>query len=100
MPHSSLRVLLLAFAFSCGRPDDACDDTFFADADGDGHGDPESASTACSAPAGSVASSDDWDDADALIHPGADELCNSVDDDCDAGVDEAAIDGSTWYADL
>ena len=36
---------------------------------------------------------------DATRHPGADELCNALDDDCDGAVDEDATDASTWYAD-
>lgn len=45
----------------------------------------------------------DCNDRDASIHPGADEVCNGVDDDCDDDVDgrvnENAVDASTWYAD-
>jgi hypothetical protein len=29
----------------------------------------------------------------------SDEICNSVDDDCDGEVDEEAVDASTWYTD-
>jgi len=53
------------------------------DADGDGY-----------------AAGDDCDDGDAGIHPGADETCNGLDDDCDGEIDEEAIDASTWYADV
>ncbi len=43
----------------------------------------------------------DCDDGDAAIHPGADERCDGVDNDCDGTVDEHdAIDASTWYADV
>jgi len=44
-------------------------------------------------------SGDDCDDGDADIHPGADETCNGLDDDCDGEIDEEAIDAPTWYAD-
>ena len=40
----------------------------------------------------------DCDDADAEVNPGAEELCNGVDDDCDGDVDEGVT--SEWYADL
>ena len=41
----------------------------------------------------------DCDDADPTVYWGADEVCNSVDDDCDLSVDESAIDATTWYED-
>ncbi len=46
-----------------------------------------------------VESSDDCDDADALQFPGADEVCNGQDDDCDGVIDEEAVDFATFYAD-
>ncbi len=49
------------------------------DADGDGYG-----TTACA-----FAPGDDCNDNDATVHPGAEEVCNGVDDDCD-GADEMA----------
>ena len=84
----------------CDGLDNDCDDlvdngapmsTFFADLDGDGHGDPLDAVEACSAPEGRVATSDDCDDTDAEIHPGADELCDGFDNDCDSSVDEEVM---------
>jgi hypothetical protein len=42
---------------------------------------------------------DDCDDANADVHPGADEHCDGVDEDCDEDVDEAAVDGTVWYVD-
>jgi hypothetical protein len=57
--------------------------TFYADADGDGAGDPGAPVVACTAPPGTVADATDCDDADASVHPGAEEVCgNGVDDDC------------------
>ncbi len=41
----------------------------------------------------------DCNDNDASIHPGADELCNEVDDDCDDEIDEDAVDMEVWYDD-
>ena len=61
--------------------------TWYADADGDGYGDPDSATLACAASPGQVAEGTDCDDGDPAIHPGAEEVANGVDDDCDGMVD-------------
>ncbi len=74
--------------------------TWYADADGDGYGDPLSMDYACTASSGYLSDDSDCDDANAAIHPGADEYCDGVDNDCDGVTDEAdALDASTWYAD-
>ncbi|MBT9559216.1 MAG: hypothetical protein IV100_24495, partial [Myxococcales bacterium] len=81
----------------CNDIDDDCDGitdedltlpVFYVDLDQDGYGDPASAVTACAAPMGTVSSGNDCDDGDAAIKPGAAELCNATDDDCDGGTDE------------
>jgi hypothetical protein len=71
----------------------------WADADGDGFGDPSSPLQSCEA-APLVDNDLDCDDASAEIHPDADELCDELDNDCDGETDEdSAIDAGTWYAD-
>ncbi len=73
--------------------------TWYADADGDSYGNPSSTATSCSAPSGFVASATDCDDTDAAIHPGATEVCDGVDNDCDAFIDDAdpGVSGGTTY---
>ena len=90
----------------CNNIDDDCDDavdegvleTFYNDNDGDGWGNPLLSVEACTAPEGSVSDGTDCDDTDPEIFPGAVDVCNNIDDDCDDEIDE---DGSeTIYADL
>ena len=74
--------------------------TWYADADGDGYGDPAVSAQACAAPADHVSNTDDCDDTEALAYTGADEVCDEVDNDCDGTVDnDNALDAATWYAD-
>ncbi|MBM4391011.1 MAG: putative metal-binding motif-containing protein [Deltaproteobacteria bacterium] len=81
--------------------DDASDAlTWYADADGDGHGDDTSTTEACSAPSGYLADNTDCDDTNADVSPAEVDLCNGIDDDCDGTADEDdASDALTWYAD-
>jgi hypothetical protein len=73
---------------------------WYADADADGYGDPGSTIEACDAPSGYLADATDCDDSDAAVFPGAEEICNGIDDDCDDAIDEdGAGQASTWYAD-
>ena len=46
-----------------------------------------------------VGAAEDCDDSDAAVYPGADELCDGVDNDCDGRVDVDAVDAATWYLD-
>ncbi len=81
--------------------DDAADaGTWYADVDGDGYGDAGTSTVSCSAPAGFVSDATDCDDGDAAANPGATEVCDGADNDCDGTVDEDdAADALTWYAD-
>jgi len=56
--------------------------TWYRDVDGDGFGNLVDTAAACIAPAGYIADSTDCDDLDNQIYPGATELCNNQDDDC------------------
>lgn len=92
----------------CDGADDDCngavdDDpidpaTWYADDDADGFGG-DTSTDACDAPFGAVSTSDDCDDANAAVFPGAAEVCNAIDDDCDGTADDGAVDRATWYID-
>ena len=90
----------------CDGIDNDCDDeidegvtgTYYYDGDGDGFGDASTALEACEALPDYVPTSDDCDDGDADIYPGAEELCDGLDNDCDDIVDNGLSSG-TWYAD-
>ena len=62
------------------------------DDDGDGYGDATDAGALyCALPSGVVADGTDCDDGDAAIHPGATEICDGADNDCDASTSEAGM---------
>ncbi|MBX7077796.1 MAG: hypothetical protein K1X88_01335 [Nannocystaceae bacterium] len=80
---------------------------YFLDFDGDGYGRDDAPRLGCAntPPPSHAAAGGDCDDTRDTVHPGADELCNQRDDDCDADVDEDAIpitlypdgDGDGYY---
>ncbi|MFN0275407.1 MAG: MopE-related protein [Chitinophagales bacterium] len=81
----------------CNAIDDNCNSEidedavfvlYYADADGDSYGDVSTDSLACSLLAGYVTESTDCNDADATIQPGAKEVCNFLDDNCNGETDE------------
>ena len=98
---------------TCNGIDDDCDgltddddgdvvgaSTWYRDQDADSYGDSSRSTAACAAPSGYVADATDCDDFDASAHPGATELCDGADNDCDGSTDESdAADASTWYGD-
>ncbi|MCB9764742.1 MAG: hypothetical protein H6739_33510 [Alphaproteobacteria bacterium] len=70
-----------------GTPDDGLMQTWYRDDDGDMFGDDADTQEACEAPAGYVTQGGDCDDGFAAVYPGAQELCDGVDNDCDETVD-------------
>ena len=89
----------------CDGVDNDCDgevdedvlDAWYADADDDGYGDPDSALDSCDPPSGYVSDDRDCDDSTEAAYPGATEICDEIDNDCDDVVDEGVT--TTWYAD-
>jgi len=70
--------------------------TWYADTDGDGHGDTFAVHIGCSQPLGYVTSNTDCNDDDPAVFPGAlEQLCDGVDSDCDGRGDAvtAVLDG-------
>src|SRR5690349_5481440 len=79
--------------------DGACGDgvdeaLFHVDADNDSYGGPDTV-LACESDPGVADNADDCDDDDSTVRPGAPELCNGRDDDCDGVLDTDL----SWYVD-
>ncbi len=86
---------------------DDCDDddaevgkerAWYVDQDEDGYGDPNDVTYQCTAPTGHVDNDLDCDDTDPLIRPGAEEVCDSFDNNCDGQTDEG-LPALTWHVD-
>ncbi len=96
---------------ACNAADDDCDglidetgatgtSSWYPDADGDNYGRTASVVEACTAPAGHVANAGDCDDLDPSSYPGATEVCDGADNNCDSQVDEGAAAPGTWHPDF
>jgi predicted outer membrane repeat protein len=85
-----------------GLPDNQAVDAIqsWLDADGDTYGTPLTTVTQCTVPPLYVTNSNDCDDLRIAAYTGATEICDGVDNDCTNGVDQGAVDASTWYRDL
>jgi hypothetical protein len=92
----------------CNGIDDDCDDevdeagavdgsTYYRDADDDGYGDPTDSTGGCDTLVGYVTDDTDCDDTESSVYPGAVELCDDLDNDCNDAIDDGASE--TWYAD-
>ena len=73
-----------------GAADEGTKIAIYLDADGDGYGQdpPAGASCADSIPEGWSSEGMDCNDDDDAIHPGAEEICDGVDNDCNSETDE------------
>lgn len=85
---------------------DASGSPWYPDRDADGFGDGSNVSYQCDPPAGGPAAQvdGDCDDDDAAVFPGAFEVCNNIDDNCDGLVDDddplVDLSGApVWYED-
>ncbi len=75
--------------------------TWYADADGDGHGTGDDTLTACVAPSGYVDEADDCDDDDPSVHPEAEEVCgDATDNDCDGSAPGCGLIGGSSVGDF
>jgi hypothetical protein len=84
----------------CNGTDDDCDTeidedaidmgTWYTDGDTDGYGDDATMTMACEQASGTTDVGGDCDDANAAVNPGAEELCDGVDNDCDSTTSEDA----------
>jgi hypothetical protein len=89
----------------CDGVDNDCDGTvdeeiqslWYLDADGDGFGDPETEVENCDPDPEYVDNADDCNDTTAAAFPGAPEVCDEIDNDCDTEIDEDVT--TTFYAD-
>ncbi len=72
---------------------------YYTDADGDTYGDDATAVGSCIPIIGMVSIGGDCDDSNPDTHPGADEYCDDIDNNCDGIYDNNAVDATTWYAD-
>ncbi|MBX7102217.1 MAG: hypothetical protein K1X89_31160 [Myxococcaceae bacterium] len=95
----------------CNGKDDNCNGqvdeglsaaTTYPDLDGDGFGDVKGAAMTGCVGSARATSHDDCDDTRAGVHPGASEVCNQLDDNCDGRIDENAQArcGTGWCARL
>lgn len=70
----------------------ACDTIkYYKDNDGDGYGNSDSMFKGCYQPAGYVNLKNDCNDSNAAINPGATEICDGIDNNCNGKIDENTV---------
>ncbi len=95
----------------CNALDDDCDGDFddddaslepgawYRDGDDDGYGEQLATAQGCDVPDGYATEGGDCDDSDPTLYPGAEEVCDGIDQDCDDEIDDDATGDTTWYLD-
>ena len=81
-----------------GEIDEGVLSTYYLDEDHDNFGNPEIIEMGCWAPENYVSVGSDCDDENEEIFPGAMEVCDDLDNDCNDEIDEGL--GNIWYPDL
>jgi gliding motility-associated-like protein len=76
--------------------DEEGDIVFYQDADNDGFGDPNNTTQACVAPIGYVTDNTDCDDSNDEVFPGAIEICDGIDNDCNLILDDGFATTTYW----
>lgn len=71
---------------------------YYTDADSDGFGDDATATPFCQAPVNMIAIGGDCNDADNAVYPGAPEICDGLDNNCNGQEDEG-LTFSNYYFD-
>ena len=90
----------------CDNIDNDCDlstdegvkTTFYVDNDGDGFGNTANTTLACTVPNGYVSAGTDCNDNNAAINTSVSEVCDNIDNNCNATVDEGVK--LTFYGDI
>ena len=82
-----------------GETDEGLAHTVYPDADGDGWGDSAQGAAACQVDSGWTEQGGDCDDGDALTYPGAEELCDGLDNDCDGESETCGFQGDYLASD-
>jgi hypothetical protein len=82
-----------------GVVDDGVLTNYYLDADGDGYGKTSDVVTSCSPIKGRVTQSGDCDDNDKTVYPGAPEICDGKDNNCNNQVDEDFSHQNKYYRD-
>lgn len=71
--------------------------TWYHDTDSDGYGRRDDKVEQCIAPPGFVDKDSDCNDANSVVHPGASELCDTLDNNCDGTTDEnCGVANGSW----
>ncbi|ADO72424.1 MopE-related protein [Stigmatella aurantiaca] len=92
-------------AETCDGRDNDCDgvvdegvtNTYYRDADDDGYGVSSPTKQACAVSPGYAYNANDCDDGRANVRPGANEICDGLDNNCNGVADEGVT--ATWYRD-